>query len=161
MHIYDRAPFFGRAALELFEASEGEVLLLAVVEGLRDVLNEPRVDRGGGGSNDDNGGKRTPVDISSVHASLDRTDATGKGGGEIYGSARGVRRAVGEGGGGVAENRGSAAAFVHATIFPGEGFIFNGTCNVLVLAEDKTNAERHLVELQVCVTAVCSGGMNE
>lgn len=124
MHIHLR-----RAALKLYEGSEGKVLLMAVVEDLADVLDDSQIGRGGSSSSV-NGGTRTPAEYAAVR-----------------GSAREIRRPAEEEG--VAGGRDPAAAFVHATIFPGDGFVFAGKCNVLVLGEDKTQAERHLVQLQV------------
>lgn len=118
-----------RAALKVYEESVGKVLLLAVVEGLTDAMDDSWVGGGGGGNNS---GRRTPAEIAAIR-----------------GSARGIRQPTEAEEEGVAGDRGSAAAFVHATIFPGGGLIFAGKCNVLVLGEDKTQAERLLMQLQV------------
>eukprot|EP00752_Nemacystus_decipiens_P004954 g4507.t1 len=121
---------FSRAALKLYKESEGKVLLLAVVEGLADVLEGSWVGGGGGGGGGGSGsGTRTPADYAAIR-----------------GSARDIRRLTEEMAG--AGDADSASAFVHATIFPGDSFVFAGKCNVLVLGEDKTQAERHLIELQ-------------
>ena len=116
--------------MKLYEESGGKVLLLAVVEGLADVLDDSWIGNVDGTNNSNKGDRRTPGEIAAIR-----------------GSARDIKRVADDEG--VTEDRGSAAAFVHATIFPGSGFIFAGKCNVLVLGEDKTQAERHLVQLQV------------
>ncbi|CAN0021824.1 unnamed protein product, partial [Ectocarpus fasciculatus] len=150
-----RGMTFSRAALELYEDSEGEVLLMAVVRDFPDVAaaglgpgNAKATPADGlAATAADSSSSRAPAEAAAAPTTMDtsveRSARLPSGAGMRRDSRRRWEGAAASGGSG-----GCGASFVHATIFPGDDFTFVGECNVLVLAECKSQAEYHLIELQ-------------
>ncbi|CAN0464754.1 unnamed protein product, partial [Ectocarpus sp. 12 AP-2014] len=143
---------FSRAALELYEDSKGEVLLMAMVRDFRDVA-AAGLDSGNAKATPADGlaaaadSSSAPAETTAVptaaDASVERSARLQSGGGTRGDNRRRCEGVSASGGSG-----GCCAPFVHATIFPGDDFTFAGECNVLVLAESKSQAEYHLIKLQ-------------
>lgn len=124
---------------------------MAVVHDLRDCHN-PGIDP------DEADAETAPYSASQLPEAAVGAAAHGDIGDSMHasGAAEAVRgwRRSGSGrpsGAGAGAGAGGSTSFVHASIFPGDEFVFAGGCHVLVMAEDKRKAERHLVDLQVGV----------